>query len=191
MQVPTRMLQWPENNIRRASVNSFGVGGTIAHVIVEAADDYFKSIKHTRSQGRKNSYHESKKNTLSKSHKGTPTTINFHGVTSGPKNVPNGTKDERTPQIEDHSGQQYKSSESSPSADISKPRLFGLSHDDEGELSRLAANLRQFIYEKNLDESDTFLDSLAFTLSERRSFLEFRSFVTASTIDELVDGLEK
>src|ERR1700749_1362746 len=39
-QVPKTMITWPKNTIRRASVNSFGYGGTNGHVILEAADDY-------------------------------------------------------------------------------------------------------------------------------------------------------
>ncbi|KAF1813477.1 polyketide synthase [Eremomyces bilateralis CBS 781.70] len=37
IRVPTSMVDWPEKNgVRRASINSFGYGGTNAHVILEA-----------------------------------------------------------------------------------------------------------------------------------------------------------
>lgn len=38
LQVPTKMLEWPDvqGSVRRASVNSFGFGGTNAHVILES-----------------------------------------------------------------------------------------------------------------------------------------------------------
>lgn len=35
-------MQWPSNGVRRASVNSFGFGGSNAHVIVDDADGYFR-----------------------------------------------------------------------------------------------------------------------------------------------------
>ncbi len=39
IQVPTRMMDWPScNGPRRASINSFGYGGTNAHIVLEASD---------------------------------------------------------------------------------------------------------------------------------------------------------
>lgn len=35
--VPMKAIPWPEDRLRRASVNSFGVGGTNAHVVLESA----------------------------------------------------------------------------------------------------------------------------------------------------------
>ncbi|KNG83930.1 hypothetical protein ANOM_008348 [Aspergillus nomiae NRRL 13137] len=49
IEVLKRMLKWPENTIRRASVNSFGYGGTNAPVILEAADDYLDNTMRIRS----------------------------------------------------------------------------------------------------------------------------------------------
>lgn len=38
--VPTEAIAWPENRIQRISVNSFGMGGANAHVIIDAACSY-------------------------------------------------------------------------------------------------------------------------------------------------------
>jgi acyl transferase domain-containing protein len=113
----------------RASVNSFGYGGTNAHLIVEAVD--------------KSSNHDSKGRN---------------------KAIPG------------------------PATKTGTPRLFVLSHDHEGEIGKLAANLKQFVSDN--DSTDQFLDGLAYTLSERRSFLDYRSFIYSSTGEELIDGLE-
>ncbi|PVH93893.1 ketoacyl-synt-domain-containing protein [Periconia macrospinosa] len=39
---PTCPVTWPNNGLRRASVNSFGFGGSNAHVIVDDADGYLR-----------------------------------------------------------------------------------------------------------------------------------------------------
>lgn len=40
LQVPTELTRWPTNGLRRASVNSFGFGGTNAHIIIDDAWTY-------------------------------------------------------------------------------------------------------------------------------------------------------
>ena len=35
VQIPTELLGWPEGNIRRAAVNTFGAGGTNGHAVLE------------------------------------------------------------------------------------------------------------------------------------------------------------
>jgi len=40
MQIPTELLPWPTDGVRRASVNSFGYGGTNAHCIIDDAYHY-------------------------------------------------------------------------------------------------------------------------------------------------------
>ncbi|KAJ8122817.1 hypothetical protein ONZ43_g1083 [Nemania bipapillata] len=42
IRVPTELTAWPTNGLRRASVNSFGYGGSNAHCIVDDAYNYLK-----------------------------------------------------------------------------------------------------------------------------------------------------
>ncbi|KAI1735289.1 reducing type I polyketide synthase, partial [Xylaria scruposa] len=44
LKFPTDCVSWPHPEIRRASVNSFGFGGSNAHVVLEAADTYLQTI---------------------------------------------------------------------------------------------------------------------------------------------------
>src|ERR1700761_6414615 len=125
-QVPKTMITWPENTIRRASVNSFGYGGTNGHVILESADDY---------------------------------------LNRGPI----------SPKFDN-------------SSETPRPRLFIFSHALESGVGDAAAKLKRFV--TNLDGTCRSLDSLAFTLT-RRSILEHRFCVTASTQEELVKGLDR
>ncbi|KAL1970796.1 hypothetical protein VTN77DRAFT_2630 [Rasamsonia byssochlamydoides] len=44
LKIPTTLEQWPHRALRRASVNSFGYGGTNAHVILDEAKGYLNSL---------------------------------------------------------------------------------------------------------------------------------------------------
>jgi emericellamide synthase (highly reducing iterative type I polyketide synthase) len=166
------MLKWPENTIHRASVNSFGYGGTNAHVILESAEDYLNSMKNICSLACKGGVC---------SHATTQTII-------APDLPPEA---EPTTHTNDFSTLQHRRLKTSSTINITKPRLFPFSHNHEGGIAKLAASFKRFVSDNLHSNTDEFLDSLAFTLSDRRSFLGFRSSVAASTCDELVDRLEE
>nr|P9WET8.1 RecName: Full=Highly reducing polyketide synthase Preu1; AltName: Full=biosynthesis protein Preu1 [Preussia isomera]UNY67713.1 polyketide synthase Preu1 [Preussia isomera] len=42
IKIPTELMPWPASGVRRASVNSFGYGGTNAHVILDDAESYLQ-----------------------------------------------------------------------------------------------------------------------------------------------------
>lgn len=44
LEVPTRLTPWPTDGLRRASINSFGYGGSNAHVIIDDAMNYLKGM---------------------------------------------------------------------------------------------------------------------------------------------------
>ena len=58
IRIPTELTPWPVNGLRRASVNSFGYGGSNGHVILDDALNYLRgefqqltiirSVTHTR-----------------------------------------------------------------------------------------------------------------------------------------------
>jgi acyl transferase domain-containing protein len=41
LEVPVVPMSWPENKAKRVSVNSFGIGGSNAHVVLDSADSFF------------------------------------------------------------------------------------------------------------------------------------------------------
>ncbi|KAF2755008.1 ketoacyl-synt-domain-containing protein [Pseudovirgaria hyperparasitica] len=41
--IPTELTTWPTHGIRRASINCFGFGGTLAHVIIDDAASYLRN----------------------------------------------------------------------------------------------------------------------------------------------------
>ncbi|KAJ5091914.1 polyketide synthase [Penicillium alfredii] len=50
IQVPTSVLPWPENRLQRASVNSFGYGGTNAHVILDNTEQFLSRAQITHDE---------------------------------------------------------------------------------------------------------------------------------------------
>ncbi|OAG03244.1 uncharacterized protein CC84DRAFT_1251427 [Paraphaeosphaeria sporulosa] len=42
IQIPERVMAWPSNGLRRASVNSFGFGGSNSHVVLDDAYNYLR-----------------------------------------------------------------------------------------------------------------------------------------------------
>ncbi|KAI8944142.1 hypothetical protein F4801DRAFT_600379 [Xylaria longipes] len=46
--VPVKPMPWPQGKALRISVNSFGIGGTNAHCIVESAEQYTQELSHSR-----------------------------------------------------------------------------------------------------------------------------------------------
>ncbi|KAF2469062.1 reducing type I polyketide synthase [Lindgomyces ingoldianus] len=43
---PTSCVPWPAADVKRASVNAFGFGGSNAHIVIESAEDFLRSIGH-------------------------------------------------------------------------------------------------------------------------------------------------
>ena len=50
IEVPTEVIPWPQHRLQRASVNSFGYGGTNAHVILDNADQFITTAGAVTSQ---------------------------------------------------------------------------------------------------------------------------------------------
>jgi acyl transferase domain-containing protein len=73
-------------------------------------------------------------------------------------------------------------------------RLFAISAQDKDGVGRVKKSLASFLEGKGKQlhteqESNDYLADLAFTLNERRSHLQWKTFSTASSIDELLEVL--
>jgi len=146
IRVPTSVQPWPSNYVRRASVNSFGYGGTNAHAILDDAGQFLAE------RG------------LRGSHKAACRDTNDH------------------PKGHDQTSKQN--------------RLFVFSVRDEAALDRMkdqySHHLGSFRSKPQSIaelEENAYLESLSFTLSERRSRLDWKAFAVASTVKELREAI--
>jgi acyl transferase domain-containing protein len=158
IKVPTEVTAWPTNGVRRASVNSFGYGGSNAHCIVDDAYNYLKS------RGLRGN------------------TIATPALASSPR------EDESV-----DSGVETTPSSPNLSEDTShRPRLFVFSSPQQTALQRLTTSYANYINEKfskpSID-SNEFLESLAFTLGNRRTIFQWRTAAVASSTDDLASTL--
>ena len=154
--VPTELMPWPTNGLRRISVNSFGYGGSNGHVVLDDAYHYLTARR---------------------------LAINGHA-----SNGVNGTN-----------GVAAITNGHAPNLDRLRPRLFVWSAQDKGGLKRIEQPLAKYIdakaagfqnhspYEEN--KTEEFMAKLAYTLGERRSRLQWKTYAIASSLEELTTSL--
>lgn len=142
LQVPTEAKDWPLEGVRRASVNSFGYGGTNAHVIIDDAQHFLQ--RYQRSYGH----------------------------------------------VRNDSGFVSPDSDASPST-APRSRMFLLSANDEGTLSRVGEKLADQLQTQSVFDEEKLLDDLAYTLCERRSRLTYIASIVATGKADLVSKLQK
>lgn len=165
IKVPTTLTPWPTNGLRRASVNSFGYGGSNAHLILDDAYNYL------RLRGLKG-------NTASV--KETPT-------------LPRILDDETGSDSEADSGHGTMTSSPHNETFMERPRLFVFSSPEQAALGRFAKLYSTYLQSKpsKFGTSDGFLANLGYSLSHRRSIFQWRSSAVASSCSDLSTVLEQ
>lgn len=192
---PTQSIPWPSEGLRRVSVNSFGIGGTNAHCVL---DDAYHYLLERRVPG----VHQTTAMAPKLS------SIGDRLLSSRQSKTPNHSRSNSS----DDSDHSVCSSAfvDTPASDgvcaspslgilnahaslVNVPRLFMLSAFDEEGMQRNASGFAQYLRRKmSLPRShDHLLDDLCFTLSTRRSVFSWKSFVAASTVKELAWNLSE
>lgn len=149
-------------------MNSFGYGGTNAHVILEAPEDYLTAISHVHHHKVATSESYSKSGLAATNEASSDRRCNSNGIEiRGDKILPIWKRGEYSHE---------------------KRRLFILTHGNEGGISRLAADLKRYLQQTSSNDNNI-LDSLAYTLSCRRSRLSFRVALSATSTHDLLESL--
>ncbi|KAF2464424.1 ketoacyl-synt-domain-containing protein [Lindgomyces ingoldianus] len=151
LRFPKKLTAWPTRGLRRASVNSFGFGGTNSHAVLDDAFHYL----------------------LSQGLEGNHCTI--ERPLDGDEKLQECliSKSMLTPNMEWNQPQ--------------RPRIFVWSAGDEDGISRTAKNFTTHFNTLKLNpgSSASYVEALAYSLTARRSLLQWRSFVVADSLSEL------
>ncbi|KAI0884321.1 uncharacterized protein GGS22DRAFT_194853 [Annulohypoxylon maeteangense] len=178
--VPTELLPWPTDGLRRASINSFGYGGTNAHCIL---DDAYHYLQDRGLAGRHNTATTVPGRRIEHCVSALMSPITDTSFLSSDGGSDNASVNGRGSSVSE-----FTDFEDSPAT----PQLLVWSSHEQSGIGRTAASLQSYLKEqpKSPVYEMTFLRRLAYTLSSRRSKLSWSSFVVASSVDEAIKALD-
>ena len=168
LKVPTKPIAWPVRGLRRASINSFGYGGSNAHCII---DDAYNYMKERGIKGNTKSVPVSVITPVSSDDE----TDSGHGTMTGSSPV-RGNGDYFAP------------------ATGMRPRLFVWSSLEQVAMQTMVKAYGDFVTNKSVREpleADNFLAELAYTLSNRRTVFPWRASFVASSKTDLASALSE
>ncbi|KAJ6184264.1 hypothetical protein N7519_005565 [Penicillium mononematosum] len=161
--LPPKCIPWPTEGLRRASVNSFGYGGANAHIIIDDAYNYLTSRN------------------LTGNHQTSVVVGRVQDADSG-----------------------FNSGEASDNEDYNedseRQHLFAFSAFDQATLQRMAnayadsidqhmQSSKRLTPAEELQKMQNRMQDMAHTLATRRTLFSYRSFATASSLEDLVESL--
>ncbi|KAM7215806.1 polyketide synthase [Rhypophila decipiens] len=183
--VPTELLQWPVEGLRRISINSFGYGGTNAHCII---DDAYHYLKARRLHGNHNVQNLGGPSPASTADSGVDIGRELDPISLG-----------RIDQ-----GLSLWKSLDSPSAtqmpynQLDSPKLLVFTSHEQAGIQRTAQLYSEYLAAKLKDNPSTtgkeekkLLTKFARTLAIRRSIFAWKSFVIAKSCADTSEQLEK
>ncbi|RHZ54154.1 type I polyketide synthase [Aspergillus thermomutatus] len=169
LKVLQKAIPWPETGLRRASVSSFGFGGSNCHVVL---DDAYNSL---RLMGIENSRHQTA--IVPPSHADT-------GLAAQPGGAYTINDETRQPTDNHVIGQK----ENGLLDEEKNHQLLVWSTADEEGIKRLVESWKPFLSDKrelSTSQRRQYLLDLAYTLSQRRSHLQWRSYAIADALGDL------
>ncbi|KAK7972306.1 hypothetical protein PG988_006440 [Apiospora saccharicola] len=181
--VPTSSIPWPAAGLRRVSVNNFGLGGSNSHAIL---DDAFHTLETIDSKTLVHTSDALQRFSLCHLHSESVGVANGHITVNAEvkshkqENVLPGIEPQPSPL---NSNQGLSVSQTyEPSGDTPKPWLLVWSAKDETALKRVLHDYDAFYaVARERPGFDRFVESLAYTLSARRSLMPWRSFAVVGS----------
>ncbi|KAI1098441.1 putative FSP1 [Jackrogersella minutella] len=150
IKIPTGLESWPAtpNGVRRASINNFGYGGSNAHVILEQADSWLPGVPRDSGINDANGY------TAGNAVSSTAMDVKVSGnvARSAPESS-NGTNN-----VNNNNG-----------SSSYKTKVIIVSANDEKTCQKMISNLKEYLKQSKVDDEDKLLQSLAYTLGQRRT----------------------
>ncbi|OLN83448.1 Lovastatin diketide synthase LovF 5 [Colletotrichum chlorophyti] len=173
LKFPTGPTVWPQLGLRRMSINSFGVGGSNAHVVMDDALHFLQLHR------------------LTGNHRTVATPVLPSLVEAPVVNENDGVNRFHRPTDSSVHLNDYESA----SSDVA-PRLFVLSANDQDGVTRLKKSYKEYLATKtgpNVEKSGQFqfLRDLSYTLASRRTHHAWRSFSIAGSRTRLQTALEE
>lgn len=174
LKFPTTATPWPSEGVRRASINSFGYGGSNAHVVM---DDTFHYLAARGLVG--------KHRTVEKPALESAKDLTNSRPTNGElceKRILNGNGIHNT----------TNGAISSPSP-TSEARIFAISAFDEDGIERLTKAYCEHLTKKkdSMHDESNYLKDLCFTLASKRTAFPWRTATVAKSLPELIEHLDK
>lgn len=163
-------IQWPREDIRRASINSFGYGGTNVHVVIEDLEGFLQMHPDFESQVSRHGQPE------------IPDFSHMNGSVRDPIDKPY--------QNFLHNGNGLPGD-----APMASNTVYLISAFDEQGVQRnadqLLAHLKSVSFEGIPDKEKEFLSVLRYTLNSKRTQFDWRGWVVAHNLETLRSSLEK
>lgn len=186
---PSESIPWPTSGLRRVSINSFGIGGTNAHCVLDDAYNYFNERCYSASHNtslvvRPFKTVENQLLLLPKAN-GDPSLCD-PGSAYDSDDTASEVDFSETPTTQSHATTPLLKAVPIPERPIELPKIFVLTAFDEDGVKRNASSYSRYVkWKRQTGKNDELLQDLSFTISVKRSVFPWKSFVMASTTSEL------